>query len=1245
VGFGEDASASTIRYIDNTATGANDGTSWTNAWVSFSDALSGCLAPALTDDVVVYYKNGLYQENTDNSGYFKVSGDFVHNVTFRHDQNEDNGVSTTEIVPKGSTTSAVSNMKGILISDTTKNIIFEDLTFSAKKVVLDTMDETTGWEPSQDLDLSVNNDVYQNLPSDPNPNSNAALNFTKTRVDTTDISATKTISANALGSVGYTYLSFYIKDSSVLEKLAITNTLEVRMGSDSNNYRSWIYDTSVLTTGWNYLVKPSTSAGTPLDQSLTYLHVSLQAKTNETIWSPGDIIIDDIRTQFGVPFLIAASSGLGVVAKPTQNITFKRCNFIQYANLAYGAIYSYPDYVDEEIPSISNIVFDDCNFYSHSHVSTVTFYKSTPYTSTDTTRPYGPLTFTDSAILNTYKTGSGLKVHNSLLLTVKNSDIISEASPLYLNWDYTANLTGLMMNAIIEDSNFLEKNYNLENHGVFFGYNTPESSIIMRRCSISFPNNPDGFALVLKATHNTSVESTIVNGGNVILKAPGSNNIIRNATLLGSNLNLSSSGQTTEGYSIINSVFKAAQGGLVFKIDKNIWGISNFFDYNYYDISNANSSYPFGAISSGMVNNLSSFNDLLDAWVDVGNLTNDLNSSSGNSLFDDYPVNLNLSQASPLIDAGSSISVGIDILGNPRYGTPDIGAYEYQPPHTIGSNKIDTGAGARIYGDGKFRDLATTNSSLADLTITPENSFEAYASDEVRPEWLNITNITWEDTKEWTESSPNSSLTNTLHTVGDLEANKYYNVSVDNTLGSNIEGDNCTNGICKANSEGKIAFTYTGTYSEHTFKVEPGDNTAPTVTDDLTPKFSSDTTSVTLSITTDENSTCKYDSENIAYDEMTPFATTGEINHETLIENLTPNLYTYFAICRDTVGNDTAHTLNFEIAKVKDVTNVSDIKIGTQILDEDKRIYFEKDKTKLKGINPEIANGKVKIYKNNKFYEEVTVDENGKWSKNISFGHDHNYKLKIKFYDEFSTLKDEKEYQIKVDTEKPSFINPLPETLVIQKGQEINFKAKDSNNVEYYKIKLLDKNGHILRSWRKQTKSNYIVPGVVADKAHIVIIRAYDKAGNYEEQQTVVDFETASANINTEVSTEILTEVSTNVSTTENANACSYTIKSGDTLWSIANEVYGDGSRYQKIIELNKEKYSNIETKLSIGQELALDCGDKQAKENDTKQEDISVQNDQKVESQTEPQAQTQVQAKKETQEKTSRWWNPFSWF
>lgn len=49
----------------------------------------------------------------------------------------------------------------------------------------------------------------------------------------------------------------------------------------------------------------------------------------------------------------------------------------------------------------------------------------------------------------------------------------------------------------------------------------------------------------------------------------------------------------------------------------------------------------------------------------------------------------------------------------------------------------------------------------------------------------------------------------------------------------------------------------------------------------------------------------------------------------------------------------------------------------------------------------------------------------------------------------------------------------------------------------------------------------------------------------------------------------------------------SYTVKSGDCLWKIAKQFYGDGAKYTKIYEANKDKISNPSL-IYVGQVLTI---------------------------------------------------------
>jgi len=173
--------------------------------------------------------------------------------------------------------------------------------------------------------------------------------------------------------------------------------------------------------------------------------------------------------------------------------------------------------------------------------------------------------------------------------------------------------------------------------------------------------------------------------------------------------------------------------------------------------------------------------------------------------------------------------------------------------------------------------------------------------------------------KEWTESST-STIASTTHTVGDLQAGKYYNVTTDdsttNISGCSIAGSNY---VCQANQDGKISFVWNGGYSTHVFKVLEGDNSAPVISNSSpSGKQPSGLNSVVLSFTTDEDSTCKYSSApGFDYDSMSNlFKTTDNKNHSLTIDASNGSEYKYYGRCQDSVGNknNTDYVISFSIA-------------------------------------------------------------------------------------------------------------------------------------------------------------------------------------------------------------------------------------------------------------------------------------------------------------------------------------------
>ena len=207
--------------------------------------------------------------------------------------------------------------------------------------------------------------------------------------------------------------------------------------------------------------------------------------------------------------------------------------------------------------------------------------------------------------------------------------------------------------------------------------------------------------------------------------------------------------------------------------------------------------------------------------------------------------NFRLLSTSPLIDSGTSVSLTTDYLGNPIYGAPDIGAYEYQPPYTFASNNLPTTGSARLYSDGKYRmTAASSTSSVADFSVTPSGGSYYTAS---TSQYMDITINTWETTgdknKGWTATSTtdafNTQATSTVYTAGDLVPSTYYTFKLDGIASTTAITNNgqCTDGVCLSDASGNLTFTYVGGYSTHTFNLikNPDESVASSRAGQFTP--------------------------------------------------------------------------------------------------------------------------------------------------------------------------------------------------------------------------------------------------------------------------------------------------------------------------------------------------------------------------------------------------------------------------
>lgn len=268
----------------------------------------------------------------------------------------------------------------------------------------------------------------------------------------------------------------------------------------------------------------------------------------------------------------------------------------------------------------------------------------------------------------------------------------------------------------------------------------------------------------------------------------------------------------------------------------NLWDSSEQVspDYNFYQYSS-----PFARVVSTAYPTLAAWKAAFPAA--------DAHSLQGNAPVVNGSGNLSTSadfmpqQFSPVIDAGIVIAERTtDMLGNPIYGAPDIGPFEYQPPYTMGSDMPMVGVPTRVYGDGKFRPLTASSSASVPLSVTNLGGDTT--------QWLDLNVTLWDASvtqhRQWFETTlASSTITSTTNTVQGLSPGALYKVSVDNAA-SGISGSSCNAGICTADAAGVVTFTYTGPAGAHCFDL------APTYITSLPQGWTSSQASMTFNATT-----------------------------------------------------------------------------------------------------------------------------------------------------------------------------------------------------------------------------------------------------------------------------------------------------------------------------------------------------------------------------------------------------------
>jgi LysM repeat protein len=609
-----------------------------------------------------------------------------------------------------------------------------------------------------------------------------------------------------------------------------------------------------------------------------------------------------------------------------------------------------------------------------------------------------------------------------------------------------------------------------------------------------------------------------------------------------------------------------------------------------------------------------------------------------------YSPDFRLQQTSLAIDSGTDVSLTSDYEGNPIYGLPDIGGYEYQPVHDMAAATPDQpqiGEAIRVYGDGKFRntidDSEDNDTDTAKLSIVPQGS--------ITTEWLDLNISAWNTSgdyhKTWTENSDTLGSDNTLHTIGDLVSGQAYSVKIDDVLATaNITGADCTSGICTADENGEIIFTYTGGYSEHTFDIE--DETAPviTITSPETGNTVSSDDTITFTDTEETDPECSTDNSNWINCTSTVTSFNDLIGWDDIEEN---DVFTLFMRDTDGAGNTgTTSTTNLTKADTQAPirsdgspegelsSNTTETTIGLTTSEGSVCKYSTSSGTAYGSMTDVFANvdGTSHTATVSGLSSGTSYSYYARCQDESENANDTDYLISFSVVDVESNDEEEEEVRY-LNTRKikaTSTQNSITITWktdhntrsTVRYGTNKNLKEKKKDNEKEKNHKLT------LRDLLPDTKYYFKIKSEDGDDNE-------DKSKIHSiKTKAVFEKPVSNSNQNSEEKT-VIPSYTQNIT----PNACSYTVQSGDTLWKIAQEVYGSGSAYPKIIEKNKDKYPNIASILSIGQELAFDC-----------QNSGNVQgaSDEKKDNKSENQL-LQNQTQDSVKDSEARWWNPLSWF
>ncbi len=175
--------------------------------------------------------------------------------------------------------------------------------------------------------------------------------------------------------------------------------------------------------------------------------------------------------------------------------------------------------------------------------------------------------------------------------------------------------------------------------------------------------------------------------------------------------------------------------------------------------------------------------------------------------------------------------------------------------------------------------------------------------------------------------------------------------------------------------------------------------------------------------------------------------------------------------------------------------------------------YLNKKDPTLTGKNESSKKGTVTLYTKTKKggtkkLSTHPIDEQGKWDIDIKQKNNKEQSYALSFTNEQGISSDISSFfSLSIDSDKPRFVEPLPQTTTRDPQESISFLASDeTTEITHYQVQLYNQQGKVVRKWRKQNDPFYFLPDSLPLGIYTLHIRAYDKAGNKQESQVTIDF-------------------------------------------------------------------------------------------------------------------------------------------